>query len=58
MTVHIAFLRAVNVGGLKSILMAELRGLLSELGFDGVRASDAGRTQESGVAEWISASIG
>ena len=37
MCVYIALLRAVNVGGRKSILMAELRDLLGELGFAEVR---------------------
>jgi uncharacterized protein (DUF1697 family) len=38
MTIHIALLRAVNVGGRKPIIMAELRDLLTELGFVGVRS--------------------
>ena len=33
MSIHIALLRAVNVGGRKPTVMAELRGLLTELGF-------------------------
>jgi uncharacterized protein (DUF1697 family) len=38
MTIHIALLRAVNVGGRKPIIMAELRDLLTELGFVDVRS--------------------
>ncbi len=38
MTVHIALLRAVNVGGRKPVVMAELRHLLTELGFVGARS--------------------
>jgi uncharacterized protein (DUF1697 family) len=38
MVVHIALLRAVNVGGRKPIIMAELRDLLTELGFVGARS--------------------
>jgi uncharacterized protein (DUF1697 family) len=38
MTIHIALLRAVNVGGRKPIIMAELRDLLRKLGFLGVRS--------------------
>ena len=38
MTIHIALLRAVNVGGRKPISMAELRDLVTELGFVGVRS--------------------
>ena len=38
MTIHIALLRAVNVGGRKPIIMAELRDLLTELGLVGVRS--------------------
>jgi uncharacterized protein (DUF1697 family) len=37
MSVHIALLRAVNVGGGNSVNMGELRDLLTELGFEGVR---------------------
>jgi uncharacterized protein (DUF1697 family) len=37
MSVHIALLRAVNVGGRNSVNMGELRDLLTELGFEGVR---------------------
>lgn len=33
MSAHIALLRAVNVGGRKPVIMAELRKLLTELGF-------------------------
>jgi uncharacterized protein (DUF1697 family) len=36
MTVQLAFLRAVNVGGLK-VSMADLRALLIDLGFENVR---------------------
>jgi uncharacterized protein (DUF1697 family) len=39
MSVHLALLRAVNVAGQKSIMMAKLRELLTELGFAGVRSS-------------------
>jgi uncharacterized protein (DUF1697 family) len=38
MSVHLALLRAINVGGRKPILMAKLRELLTELGFVGVRS--------------------
>jgi uncharacterized protein (DUF1697 family) len=38
MTMHIALLRAVNVGGRRPIIMAELRDLLTELGFVDVRS--------------------
>jgi uncharacterized protein (DUF1697 family) len=38
MSVHIALLRAVNVGGRNSVIMGELRDLLTELGFEGVRS--------------------
>ena len=38
MTIHIALLRAVNVGGRRPIIMEELRDLLTELGFVGVRS--------------------
>jgi uncharacterized protein (DUF1697 family) len=36
--VHVALLRAVNVGGKKPITMSEVRNLLTELGFDRVRS--------------------
>jgi uncharacterized protein (DUF1697 family) len=38
MPVHVALLRAINVGGRKPIVMAELRDLMTELGFVGVRS--------------------
>lgn len=38
MPVHIALLRAVNVGGRQPILMADLRDLLTKLGFEDVRS--------------------
>jgi uncharacterized protein (DUF1697 family) len=38
MSVHIALLRAVNVGGRNPIIMSKLRDLLTELGFVGVRS--------------------
>jgi uncharacterized protein (DUF1697 family) len=38
MAVHLALLRAVNVGGRHPVLMAELRDLLLSLGFVGVRS--------------------
>src|SRR5260370_6920508 len=38
MTIKMAVLCAVNVGGRKPIIMAELRDLLTELGFVGVRS--------------------
>jgi uncharacterized protein (DUF1697 family) len=38
MVVHIALLRAVNVGGRKPVVMAELRDLLTELGFVDTRS--------------------
>lgn len=37
-SVHIALLRAVNVAGRNPIVMAELRNLLTELGFVGVQS--------------------
>lgn len=37
MTTHIALLRGINVGSHKRIAMAELRELLAELGYGGVR---------------------
>jgi uncharacterized protein (DUF1697 family) len=37
-SIHIALLRAVNVGGNKPIAMAELRNLLAELGFEEARS--------------------
>ena len=37
-SIHIALLRAVNVGGNKPIAMAELRNLLAELGFEQMRS--------------------
>src|SRR5262249_41088628 len=36
MPTHIALLRAINVGGRNSVAMSDLRGLLEELGFEGV----------------------
>jgi uncharacterized protein (DUF1697 family) len=38
MLVHVALLRAVNVGGNKPILMTELRKLATDLGFIGARS--------------------
>jgi uncharacterized protein (DUF1697 family) len=38
MSVHIALLRAVNVGGRNAVIMGELRDLLTELGFVDVRS--------------------
>lgn len=38
MTIHIALLRAVNLGPHRRIAMADLRGLLETLGFAGVRS--------------------
>ncbi|MBV9129487.1 MAG: DUF1697 domain-containing protein [Verrucomicrobia bacterium] len=38
MSAHIALLRAVNVGGQKQAIMAELRTLLTELGFSDVHS--------------------
>jgi len=38
MTIHIALLRAVNVGGRKPMIMAELCDLLTGLGFVGTRS--------------------
>jgi uncharacterized protein (DUF1697 family) len=37
MTVQIALLRAINVGGQRSVAMADLRALLTELGFEDSR---------------------
>ncbi len=53
MTVHVALLRAINVGGHTQAAMADLRKLLADLGFAGVRSllnsgnlifEDAGQT--------------
>lgn len=38
MLVHISLLRAINVGGRQPIIMAELRDLLTELGFQDTRS--------------------
>ena len=38
MTTHIALLRAINVGGHKKVAIADLRGLVAELGFDDVQS--------------------
>ena len=38
MSAHIALLRAVNVGGRKPVIMAELRHLLTEIGFSDVHS--------------------
>src|ERR1700730_11619303 len=38
MSAHIALLRAVNVGGRKPVIMAELRNLLTEIGFSDVHS--------------------
>ncbi len=38
MLVHVALLRAINVGGRKPVMMAELCDLLTELGFVGARS--------------------
>jgi uncharacterized protein (DUF1697 family) len=38
MTIHIALLRGVNVGGNQMVAMADLRGLLESLGFTEVRS--------------------
>jgi uncharacterized protein (DUF1697 family) len=38
MTIQIALLRGVNVGGHKAVAMADLRNLLTELGFGGARS--------------------
>jgi len=38
MSVHVALLRAVNVAGRNPVMMAELRDLLTELGFLGVQS--------------------
>lgn len=38
MTTHIALLRAVNVGGHAKVAMSDLRGLIAQLGFAGVRS--------------------
>lgn len=37
MTIHIALLRGINVGGNKKVAMADLRGLLTRLGFASVQ---------------------
>src|ERR1700730_10493888 len=36
MSIHVALLRAVNVGGRNSVAMSDLRDLLGDLGFSGV----------------------
>jgi uncharacterized protein (DUF1697 family) len=38
MTIHLALLRAINVGGHKQVAMADLRDLLTRLGFADVRS--------------------
>jgi uncharacterized protein (DUF1697 family) len=38
MSLHIALLRGINVGGHKKVGMAELRDLMTRLGFDGTRS--------------------
>ncbi|MBI1745813.1 MAG: DUF1697 domain-containing protein [Acidobacteria bacterium] len=38
MTIHIALLRGINVGGHKQVAMADLRGLLTRLGFVDARS--------------------
>jgi len=38
MSIHIALVRGINVGGRKQIAMSDLRDLLGELGFAGVRS--------------------
>lgn len=38
MTVHIALLRGINVGGHKPVAMSDLRSMLTELGFVDVRS--------------------
>jgi uncharacterized protein (DUF1697 family) len=38
MTTHIALLRAINVGGNQKVAMSDVRSLLSDLRFDGVRS--------------------
>jgi uncharacterized protein (DUF1697 family) len=38
MTVHVALLRAVNLGGRTQVAMADLRNFLTELGFEEVRS--------------------
>lgn len=38
MTTHIALLRAINVGGNQKVAMSDLRGLLSDLRFEGVQS--------------------
>lgn len=38
MTTYVALLRAVNVGGRKSVAMADLRALFADLGFAGVQS--------------------
>ncbi len=38
MTIYLALLRGINVGGHKKVAMAELRDLLTQLGFDNARS--------------------
>jgi uncharacterized protein (DUF1697 family) len=38
MTTYLAFLRAINVAGYKPVAMADLRGLLTHLGFEDARS--------------------
>ena len=38
MTLHVALLRAVNVGGRNRVAMADLREMLTDLGFGGARS--------------------
>jgi uncharacterized protein (DUF1697 family) len=38
MTIYLALLRGINVGGHRKVAMAELRDLLTQLGFDNARS--------------------
>jgi uncharacterized protein (DUF1697 family) len=38
MTIHIALIRGINVGGHRAIAMSDLRDMLAGLGFDGARS--------------------
>ena len=38
MTTHVALLRAINLGGHKPVAMADLRDLLTRLGFENPRS--------------------
>ena len=48
MTVQIALLRAVNVGGSTTLAMARLKGMIEELGFEAETLLQSGNVVLSG----------